>query len=154
STPGNGSFLSVNPAAADMLGYASPTELTASITDITKQLYIEPARRAEFQQRLTEYGVVQSFETQSRRKDGSIIWISLNARAVRDANGTLQYYEGTIENITARKQAEAEREALIAELAARNAELERFAYTVSHDLKSPLITIRGFLGFVEQAALA
>jgi signal transduction histidine kinase len=55
-------------------------------------------------------------------------------------------------DIAGRKRAEAEREALIAELEAKNAELERFTYTVSHDLKSPLITIQGFLGFVEQAA--
>jgi PAS domain S-box-containing protein len=57
-------------------------------------------------------------------------------------------------DITARKQAEAERERLIGELEMRNAELERFTYTVSHDLKSPLVTIRGFLGYLEQSALA
>jgi len=57
-------------------------------------------------------------------------------------------------DITERKKAEAEREALIAELEAKNTELERFTYTVSHDLKSPLITIQGFLGFLEQDALA
>jgi signal transduction histidine kinase len=56
--------------------------------------------------------------------------------------------------ITERQQAEAERERLIKELEAKNAELERFTYTVSHDLKSPLITIRGFLGFLEQDALS
>lgn len=55
-------------------------------------------------------------------------------------------------NITARKHAEVEREQLIAELETRNAELERFTYTVSHDLKSPLITIQGFVGFLEQDA--
>jgi signal transduction histidine kinase len=60
----------------------------------------------------------------------------------------------TLREITERKQAEAEREKLIAELEAKNAELERFTYTVSHDLKSPLITIRGFLGFLERDALA
>ena len=47
-----------------------------------------------------------------------------------------------------------ERKSLIAELESKNAELERFTYTVSHDLKSPLFTIRGFLGYLEQDALA
>ncbi len=59
-----------------------------------------------------------------------------------------------MEDITDRKRAEAEREALIASLETKNAELERFTYTVSHDLKSPLITIRGFLGFIEQDILS
>ena len=57
-------------------------------------------------------------------------------------------------DITSRKEGEREREELIQELEARNAELERFSYTVSHDLKSPLITIRGFIGLLEQDILA
>lgn len=56
----------------------------------------------------------------------------------------------TFEDITERKQAEAERERLIEELEAKNTELEQFTYTVSHDLKSPLFTIKGFLGLLEQ----
>ena len=55
--------------------------------------------------------------------------------------------------ITERQRVEAERERLIAEQEAKNAEMERFTYTVSHDLKSPLITICGFLGLLEQDAL-
>jgi signal transduction histidine kinase len=59
-----------------------------------------------------------------------------------------------MQDITARKQADLERERLIAETETKNAELERFTYTVSHDLKSPLITIRGFLELMEKDAKA
>jgi len=59
-------------------------------------------------------------------------------------------YNALQNELEERKQIEAERERLIADLETKNAELERFAYTVSHDLKSPLITIRGFLGYIEQ----
>ena len=55
-----------------------------------------------------------------------------------------------VRDISLQKWIEGEREKLIAELEAKNAELERFTYTVSHDLKSPLITIRGFLGFLRE----
>jgi signal transduction histidine kinase len=65
-----------------------------------------------------------------------------------------QLYEQAQQEIAERRRVQAEREKLITELEAKNAELERFTYTVSHDLKSPLITIRGFMGFVEKDALA
>jgi len=71
-----------------------------------------------------------------------------------DENGEIPRILAVVENITQRKQAEEERERLIAELGAKNTELERFTYTVSHDLKSPLITIKGFLGMLEQDALS
>jgi signal transduction histidine kinase len=63
-----------------------------------------------------------------------------------------QLYERAQQEIEERKRVQAERENLISELETKNAELERFTYTVSHDLKTPLITMRGFLGFVEQDA--
>lgn len=59
-----------------------------------------------------------------------------------------------VRDITTRKQAEREREKIIRELEDKNSELERFTYTVSHDLKTPLVTIRGFLGYVEKSAAA
>jgi PAS domain S-box-containing protein len=87
-------------------------------------------------------------------KDGSVRWVRIYALPVWDeARQKLAGIYGAVQDISARKAAEAEREALIHELEARNAELERFTYTVSHDLKSPLITIRGFLGHIEQAAM-
>jgi PAS domain S-box-containing protein len=72
----------------------------------------------------------------------------------RDSTGKISHGMVLLQNITTKKQAEAEREKLINELENKNAELERFTYTVSHDLKSPLITIRGYLGLLEKDALS
>ncbi len=80
--------------------------------------------------------------------------LNATVHTVKDQDGHPIYLAGTVMDITERKQAEAMREELIAELEAKNAELERFTYTVSHDLKSPLVTIRGFIGLLEQDALA
>jgi len=85
------------------------------------------------------------------RKDGTERWEMVNGAPIYDAQGRLIAGFVAFPDITDRKQAEAERENLIRQLENQNAELERFAYTVSHDLKSPLITIKGFLGVVEDA---
>jgi len=105
STP-DGRYLTVNIALAQIYGYDSPEELIQSFTDIGLQLYVDPNRRAQFIATIEEYESVSKFESQVYRKDGSIIWISENARAVRDADGTLVYYEGTAEDITDRKLSE------------------------------------------------
>ena len=83
------------------------------------------------------------------RKDGSRLDVVVSAKFMPD--GHLQYI---IQDISERKDMEQERERLIKELESKNAELEQFAYTVSHDLKAPIITIKGFLGFLTQDALS
>ncbi len=105
TTP-DGHYLSANPALARIYGYESPEQLIANITSIQDQLYLDPDRRSEFIQLLQSGDGVMSFESQIKHRDGRITWISENACAVLDENGNLLYYEGTVEDITERKQAE------------------------------------------------
>ena len=63
-------------------------------------LYVLPSRRDEFKRLLETNESVTGFEAQIRRRDGSLLWISENARAVRDTDGSVLYYEGTVQDIT------------------------------------------------------
>jgi PAS domain S-box-containing protein len=105
-TSPEGRFLTANPAMARILGYGSPEELIAERTDIGRQGYADPQRREEFKRLLAEHGSVRGFEYELLRKDGSRRWVCENARAVRDAAGQLVCYEGTLQDITERRQAE------------------------------------------------
>ncbi len=104
-----GRYLSVNPALANLFGYDSPEQLLADVTDIGQQHYVNPQERARFRDVLDEHGSVEGFEAELHRRDGSRIWVSLNAHTVRDQEGEVLCYEGTVENITERKQMEKER---------------------------------------------
>ena len=104
----DGRFLTVNPALARILGYESPESAINSITDIASQLYVDPACRTESNRLLQERGVLTNYEFQAYRKDGEKIWLSENRRIVRDEGKTETFYEGTLEDITERKQSEVE----------------------------------------------
>jgi len=104
----DGRYLSANPALAGMYGYSMPEALIAAITDIGQQLYVQPRRRDELIAYLKRFDVVEGFESQVYRKDGSIIWISEDVRVIRDAEGKPLHYEGSVRNITEHKSTEAE----------------------------------------------
>jgi diguanylate cyclase (GGDEF)-like protein/PAS domain S-box-containing protein len=101
STP-EGRFLSVNPYMARLLGYASPEEMIASITNIEEQFYSAPALRAEFQ-RLVQAGEVHGFVCQVRHKAGGLLWVQIDSRAVSADDGHVEHYEGFITDITDRQ---------------------------------------------------
>jgi len=101
-----GQYLMVNPALARMYGYDSPEELMSKFSNIREQLYVDVNRRQEFIQTIKKHQSLQNFESLAYKKDGSIICISENARIVRDEAGNLLYYEGTVEDITIRKNYE------------------------------------------------
>src|SRR6266581_4565502 len=105
TTP-EGQYLMANAALARIYGYSTPEELMSSLTDISRRLYVQEGRRAEFIRVMQEHDTITGFESQVYRKDGSVIWISENCRAVRDTDGHLLYYEGTVEDITQRRQTE------------------------------------------------
>jgi two-component system, cell cycle sensor histidine kinase and response regulator CckA len=109
STP-TGHFLTVNPAMARIAGYASPAEMIEQVTDIGKQLYVDPEFRKTVKRELEDKGYLEGFECHMLRKDGSKIWISMNVRALRDANGNVITHDGTAEDITERKRSELERQ--------------------------------------------
>ncbi len=282
STPA-GRYIRVNSAIARIYGYDSPQDMIDSIHDIASQVYVDAADRQRMVRSMESDGFVDGFITRNRRKDNSIIWVSSSSRAVKDSQGKIEYFEGTVEDITEKqvleqarrlseeryrlissvtsdyvfsniqnekgdivlnwvagafeqisgysleefnarggwvstvhpddlekdaqdmeqlrrnkfvvselrtihkdgstrwvrnyahpvwdsqkdqlagiygavqditeqKQVQRDRENLIRELEAKNAELEQFTYTVSHDLKAPIITIKGFLGFLSEDA--
>jgi len=99
-----------------MYGYESPEALIESCRDISHQIYADPERREEFKRLMGTEGAVREFEIKMLRKDGTSRWTEVNARAVRDPQGAVLYYEGTSQDITERKLAQ-EKSAAFATLA-------------------------------------
>jgi diguanylate cyclase (GGDEF)-like protein/PAS domain S-box-containing protein len=99
----DGQYLDANPALARIYGFDSPAELITQLKDIRNQLYVEPSRREEFMSLVKARGSVSGFESQVYRKNGEVIWISENSRAVFDERGHVVCYEGTVEDVTERK---------------------------------------------------
>ena len=102
----DGRFIKVNQAAAEMFGYDSPQEMVREIESIDTQIYTDTSRRREFQTLLAENSEVQNFISQDRRRYGSVVWTSANARLVKNESGKTLYYEGFIQNVTERIQME------------------------------------------------
>jgi diguanylate cyclase (GGDEF)-like protein/PAS domain S-box-containing protein len=104
-TSPEGKLIVANPALARSLGYASPEEVVSSISDMGQQVWMDSTEWQAFARLLERQGVVRGYECQFRRKDGAIIWASLNAHTSLGPGGGIQYYEGSFEDITRRRQA-------------------------------------------------
>jgi PAS domain S-box-containing protein/putative nucleotidyltransferase with HDIG domain len=101
-----GKFVSANPSYVHIYGYESAEELMEELKNGGVQAEVNREDYQEFVRLLEEKGFVEGYERQRVRKDGTRIWVRTNARAVRSAVGDVLYYEGTIEDVTARREAE------------------------------------------------
>ena len=135
TTP-EGRFLMANPSLAEMLHYDSPDTLVSTVTDIGRQLYVDPKKREEIRRLLSRSGVVRAFETDLTCRDGDVITVSVTARAVRDRQGTVVHYEGTIQDISEHKRLAAD---LLEEI--KVAEVTRALGDIGHDVKNMLMPV-------------
>jgi PAS domain S-box-containing protein len=145
STP-DGRYIAVNAALARMYGYESPEEMMGDVSDIQAQIYADPAFRKRFKEEIESAGVVRGLEYEVRRRDGTTLWISESARAVRGADGTIRYYEGFIEDINERKTSEAERARLEKQVlqSQKMDALGTLASGMAHDFNNVLCAIFGY----------
>jgi PAS domain S-box-containing protein len=103
-TTSEGQVITANPAMARILGYGSTEELLRE-APIMRSFYVNPEERAEVQSQLLKHGAITDYELQWRRRDGVLIWVSVNIHVVQHEPG-VQHYEGTVEDVTERKRAE------------------------------------------------
>jgi len=105
TTPG-GLLLNANPALARMMGYETPEQLISCIGDVSTNVYVHPEAREEYKRLMQRDGTVRDFEYQVRQRGGGILWLSDSATVVRDEQGEVVRYEGTLRDITDQKRAE------------------------------------------------
>ena len=138
TTP-DGKYIAANPALARMLGFDSPEELVSTRNDIENQEYVKPELRRAFVRSIEQHDVVHNFEYQAYRKDGKIIWVSESAQAVRNVVGQILHFEGTVQDITERRELEQQLRQM-----QKIEAIGRLAGGVAHDFNNILMAISSY----------
>jgi len=145
-TAPSGEILLANPALINILGYESFEEFKK--IDATKALYEKESVRELFRETINKTGEIQGFETVAKRKDGTRFYIRESARAIKDEEGKILYYEGIIEDITSQK--EAEQKLIEAKETAENSDRlkSEFLAQMSHEIRTPVNVILSFSNLI------
>ena len=140
-----GRLLAANPALAKILGYSGPEELIATITDMATQLYADPDHRHQVMDKLRQTDDwIHYDEISWRRHDHRLITVRMIGRKVPDATGSIAYLEGFIEDITDRKRAEAERQAM-----QKLQSIGTLAGGIAHDFNNILMGVFANISFAK-----
>lgn len=151
-------FVRANAAFARLFGYTMDEVLALTMADVTHPDDVAESY-AQRQRLLAGEATYFQLEKRYRRKDGHVLWGLTNVSLVRDADGRPLMYVGQVQDISERRRAEgavqertAELTEVIRELGLKNQEIELFVYSVSHDLRGPLVNLQGFSKELQKAA--
>lgn len=138
TTP-DGRYLSINPAGARMYGYGTAEEMVRAVNDLASQLYVNPRDRTRLMELVDANDIIEGFEAEHYRKDGSKIWTSINVRGHRNRKGRMLRFDSTIEDITERKRLESR---LIQ--AEKMQALGTLSGGIAHDFNNILTVLQGY----------
>ncbi len=140
----DGQLISANPAMASILGYESPEQMIRSITNMSNMIYVSPHEKEEKMKEANDGAINKKFEIKAYRKDGEEIWLHEFIQFVVDEEGNTRHFEGTIDDITDRKNADIALKRAKAESDMANRAKSEFLANMSHELRTPLNSIIGF----------